>query len=93
MTALFGTSLALGISSIPFDGPVAGVKVGKIDGVLKVNPTVEEMERSTIDLTVAGTINAINMVERLERSNKYYKLGDNMLTIIPVKDIADWIRK
>ena len=63
MTALFGTSLALGISSIPFDGPVAGVKVGKIDGVLKVNPTVEEMERSTIDLTVAGTKNAINMVE------------------------------
>ena len=63
MTALFGTSLALAISSIPFDGPVAGVKVGKIDGVLKINPTVEEMERSTIDLTVAGTINAINMVE------------------------------
>ena len=63
MTALFGTSLALGVSSIPFDGPVAGVKVGKIDGVLKVNPTVEEMERSTIDLTVAGTKNAINMVE------------------------------
>lgn len=55
MTALFGTSLALGISSIPFDGPVAGVKVGKIDGVLKINPTVEEIERSTIDLTVAGT--------------------------------------
>ena len=63
MTALFGTSLALGISSIPFDGPVAGVKVGKIERVLKVNPTVEEMERSTIDLTVAGTKNAINMVE------------------------------
>ena len=63
MTALFGTSLALGISSIPFDGPVAGVKVGKIDGVLKINPTVEEMEKSTIDLTVAGTKNAINMVE------------------------------
>lgn len=63
MTALFGTSLALGVSSIPFDGPVAGVKVGKIDGVLKVNPAVEEMERSTIDLTVAGTKNAINMVE------------------------------
>ena len=63
MTALFGTSLALGISSIPFDGPVAGVKVGKIDGVLKINPTVEEMERSTIDLTVAGTKNANNMDE------------------------------
>ena len=63
MTALFGTSLALGISSIPFDGPVSGVIVGKIDGVLKINPTVEEMERSTINLTVAGTKNAINMVE------------------------------
>ena len=63
MTALFGTSLALGISSIPFDGPVSGVKVGKIDGELKINPTCEEMERSTIDLTVAGTKDAINMVE------------------------------
>lgn len=63
MTALFGTSLALGISSIPFDGPVSGVIVGKIDGVLKINPTVEEMEKSTINLTVAGTKNAINMVE------------------------------
>jgi len=63
MTALFGTSLALGISNIPFDGPVSGVIVGKIDGELKINPTVEEMERSTINLTVAGTKEAINMVE------------------------------
>ena len=63
MTALFGTSLCLGISSIPFEGPVAGVKVGKIDGELKINPTCEEMERSTIELTVAGTKEAINMVE------------------------------
>ena len=63
MTALFGTSLCLGISAIPFEGPVAGVKVGKIDGELKINPTCEEMERSTIDLTVAGTKDAINMVE------------------------------
>ena len=63
MTALFGTSLCLSISSIPFDGPVAGVIVGKIDGELKINPTCEEMERSTINLTVAGTKEAINMVE------------------------------
>jgi polyribonucleotide nucleotidyltransferase len=63
MTALFGTSLALGISNIPFDGPVSGVIVGKIDGELKINPTVEEMERSTINLTVSGTSTAINMVE------------------------------
>ena len=63
MTALFGTSLCLGISNIPFEGPVAGVIVGKIDGELKINPTCEEMERSTINLTVAGTMDAINMVE------------------------------
>ncbi len=63
MTALFGSSLSLCISNIPFSVPVAGVIVGKIDGKLKINPTVEEMERSTIDLTVAGTKNAINMVE------------------------------
>ena len=63
MTALFGTSLCLGISSIPFEGPVAGVVVGKIDGNLVINPTTEEMEKSTINLTVAGTKDAINMVE------------------------------
>ncbi len=63
MTALFGTSLSLGISSIPFEGPVSGVVVGKIDDKLKINPTCEEMERSTINLTVAGTKDAINMVE------------------------------
>lgn len=63
MTALFGSSLALGISDIPFDGPVAGVIVGKVDGKLIINPSVEEMEKSTIDLKVAGTKEAINMVE------------------------------
>lgn len=63
MTALFGTSLCLGLSNIPFEGPVAGVMVGKIDGEFKINPTTEEMERSTINLTVAGTKDAINMVE------------------------------
>lgn len=63
MTALFGSSLALGISDIPFDGPVAGVVVGKIDGELVLNPTAEELENSAIDLKVAGTKEAINMVE------------------------------
>ena len=63
MTALFGTSLCLGISNIPFEGPVAGVVVGKVDGKLIINPTSEEMEKSTINLTVAGTKEAINMVE------------------------------
>lgn len=63
MTALFGSSLALSISDIPFDGPVAGVIVGRIDGELILNPTKEQMEVSDIDLTVAGTFDAINMVE------------------------------
>ncbi len=63
MTALFGSSLALGISNIPFDGPVAGVVVGKIGKEYIINPTVEEAEESSIMLTVAGTKEAICMVE------------------------------
>ena len=63
MTALFGSSLALCISDIPFNTPVAGVKVGYVDGKFVTNPTREELERSLIDLTVAGTKEAINMVE------------------------------
>ncbi len=63
MTALFGSSLALCVSNIPFNGPVAGVIIGKVDGQLVINPTEEEIERSTLNLTVAGTKDAINMVE------------------------------
>jgi polyribonucleotide nucleotidyltransferase len=63
MTALFGSSLALSISDIPFGGPVAGVIVGRVDGELIINPTKEQMEVSDIDLTVSGTFDAINMVE------------------------------
>ena len=63
ITALFGSSLATSISKIPFDGPIAGVKVGRIDGELIINPTPEQLEKSDIDLTVAGTKDAINMVE------------------------------
>jgi polyribonucleotide nucleotidyltransferase len=63
MAAMFGTSLCLGISEIPFDGPVAGVKVGMIDDKFIINPTVAETEESTLNLTVAGTKDAICMVE------------------------------
>ena len=63
MTAMFGSSLALGISDIPFDGPIAGVYVGRVNGQLIINPTVEEKEISDINLAVAGTKDAINMVE------------------------------
>lgn len=63
MTALFASSLAVSISEIPFNGPVAGVKVGRVNGEFIINPTAEEMEESDIDLTVAGTMDAVNMVE------------------------------
>ena len=63
MTALFGTSLSLGISHIPFDEPVSGVIVGRVNGEFKINPTASELEESDINLTVAGTKNAITMVE------------------------------
>src|SRR3954469_10253388 len=63
MAAMLGSSLALTVSDIPFGGPIAGVVVGRIDGQFVINPTVEQMERSDIDLTVAGNKDAINMVE------------------------------
>ena len=63
MPAMFGSSLATCISQVPFDGPIAGVKVGRVNGEFIINPTVSEAELSDIDLTVAGTMDAINMVE------------------------------
>jgi polyribonucleotide nucleotidyltransferase len=63
MAAMFGSSLALSTSDIPFEGPIAGVVVGRVDGKFIINPTVEEAEKSDIHLTVAGTKDAINMVE------------------------------
>src|SRR5690625_2098654 len=63
IAAMIGASVALGISDIPFDGPIAGVNIGRIDGEFIINPTIEEREKSDLDLTVAGTKDAINMVE------------------------------
>ena len=63
MAAMLGSSIALCTSDIPFDGPIAGVVVGRINGQLIINPTTEQLEQSDINLTVAGTKNAINMVE------------------------------
>ena len=63
LTAMFGSSLCTSISEIPFDGPIAGVKVGYIDNEFVINPTPQQLEESTLDLTVAGTKYAINMVE------------------------------
>ncbi len=63
LTAMLGSSLAVSISKIPFNGPIAGVKVGRVNGEFVINPTPEELEQSELDLTVAGTKDAINMVE------------------------------
>ncbi|MBF0715651.1 polyribonucleotide nucleotidyltransferase [Gemelliphila palaticanis] len=63
MAAMIGSSLSLSISNIPFKGPIAGVTVGYVDGEYIINPDVETLEKSLIDLKVAGTKDAINMVE------------------------------
>lgn len=63
MASMMGSSLVLGISNIPFGGPVAGVQVGRVDGEYVINPTPEQLEESDIDLIVSGTKDAINMVE------------------------------
>ncbi|APC48586.1 polyribonucleotide nucleotidyltransferase [Virgibacillus halodenitrificans] len=63
IAAMIGSSIALSISDIPFEEPIAGVHVGRVDGEFVINPTIEQEEKSDIDLTVAGTKDAINMVE------------------------------
>lgn len=63
IAAMIGSSLALSISDIPFEGPIAGVIVGRVDGELIINPSVEQAEKSDIELVVAGTKDAVNMVE------------------------------
>ncbi len=63
LAAMIGSSIALCISDIPFDGPIAGVAVGYVDGEFVINPTIEEQAKSEMYLTVAGTKDAVNMVE------------------------------
>ncbi len=72
MAAMIGSSVALCISDIPFEQPIAGVHVGRVDGEFIINPTIEQQEKSDISLTVAGTKDAVNMVEAgaLEVSEK-----------------------
>ena len=60
---MIGASCALSISDIPFLGPIAGVRVGRIDGEFVINPTVEQREKSDLNLTVAGSYDAVMMVE------------------------------
>ncbi len=79
MAALFGSSLALGISEIPFDGPVSGVVVGKIGKDFIINPTASELEESELNLTVAGTSDAICMVEAGANQLKESKMLEAMM--------------
>ena len=88
---MLGSSLATMISGAPFLGPVAGVKVGYVDGEYIINPTVEELERSELDLTVAGTIDAINMVEAgAKQVSEEIMLEGLMKGHEAVKELCKW---
>lgn len=63
IAAMIGASISLSISDIPFDGPIAGINVGQVDGEFVVNPSLEQQEKSELELTVAGTKDGVNMVE------------------------------
>jgi len=91
MTAMLGSSLALGVSNIPFDGPIAGVYVGRVDGKLIINPTVAEREKSDINIAVAGTKEAINMVEAgADQVNEDEMLEALMFGHAAVKRLCVW---
>ena len=91
LTAMLGSSLATMISGAPFLGPIAGVKVGYVDGEYIINPTVEELENSELDLTVAGTIDAINMVEAgAKQVDEEIMLEGLMKGHEAVKELCKW---
>lgn len=91
MTAMLGSSLALGVSDIPFDGPIAGVYVGRVDGKFIINPTVEEKAKSDINVAVAGTKDAINMVEAgADQVNEEDMLDALMFGHEAIKKLCAW---
>ena len=79
LAALLGSSIATSISKVPFNGPVAGVKVGRVNGEFVINPTTEQADASDIDLTVAGTAEAINMVESSAKEVKEEDMLDALM--------------
>ena len=79
MPALFGASLALMVSDIPFDGPVTSIRIGRVDGKIVMNPTYEERRVSDFDIVVAGTAQRINMIE-------------GKATVVPEKDVTEAIK-
>ncbi|MEG0826203.1 MAG: polyribonucleotide nucleotidyltransferase [Bacilli bacterium] len=94
LTAMFGSSLATAISAIPFNGPIAGVKVGYINKKFIINPTPSELETSDIDLTVSGTKDAINMVEAGSKEvNEELMLEALMFGHEAIKELIDFQEK
>lgn len=87
MTAMIGSSIVLGISQIPFNGPIAGVNVGRVNGEFVVNPTVEQQGLSDIELTIAGTKLAINMVESSA------KIVEEKVLLDAIAFGHEWIKK
>ena len=79
MAAMLGASLALCISNIPFNGPIAGVMVGRVDGKFIINPTVEQNEKSDLALTIAGTKDALMMVEASAGQLKEHEMLDALM--------------
>ena len=88
-----GASIALGISDIPFDGPVGACMVGKVDGKLIVNPKEEDRKKSDLELTVAGKKGAINMVEAgANELDEAEMLEAMLLALDEIGDISDFIQ-
>ena len=91
MSAMLGSSLALSISDIPFNGPIAGVFVGRVAGEFIINPTADQMEVSDIDLAVAGTKDAVNMVEAAAKEvSETDILAAIMFGHAAIKEIINW---
>ena len=94
---MIGASSALSLSDIPFEGPIAGAKVGRIDGEYVLNPTHDELELSDIDLFVAGSENAIIMVEGSAKEVKENEILDAILfghqSLKPVIDLQKRLRE
>lgn len=94
ITALFASSLALSLSDLPFEGPIAGVNVGRINGEFVINPTPEEQEVSDLFVTVAGTKDAINMVEASSKEvSEEDMLNALMFGHEAVKELIDFEEK
>jgi len=92
--SIIGASAALDISDIPFNGPVGAVRVGRIDGKIVINPYIDEMEKSDIDIVVAGTKNAVTMIEGEAKEIKEEELAEIIRQAHKeIVKIAEWLEQ